>query len=593
MRTILAVSLLAAASAFAQDQAPAQGNPPQQSETQQQAAPPQQQPAAASPAPEQPSTTPQQQSAPPQEQPSSTQQQQQVAPAPEAAPATVQPTPAAEPAAAPSAPKQQPAIARTNLTRAFNGPNLSEIYCAGFISKHMVRASATVVAGERAPNQTEYVDREYIYLSGNGVEEGREYLLLRRIQDPNKYQSYPGQLATLDRLGELYQDLGRAKVVHVRKKLGVALIESSCGSTLPGDIAVPFQERPRPEFKQTVFDQFAPPNGKTTGRIVMGRDLDTLLGYRRVVYLNVGEAQGVKPGDYFRITRNYRSVMDNAVESLPFNAPAYDDTQKDPSKFNFRRQAGDLPRRSVGELMVLNTSTHSATALITYVPEDVHLGDGIEMIDATPFPVAAPEPAIAPEPPTISCSVSRSTIQVGESTNVTCNGVAEEGHTVSYNYQATAGQITPRENRATLTATAPGQVAITATATDDRNLSAQTQVNVDVQAAPVAPSTPPIPAMLNELTFTPNSARVDNRAKAILDEDALRLQRDANATLILEGSSNPSENDALATQRAENAKTYLTKSKGIDATRIQTRPAQTKTGAKVGVIMVPVGAPPQ
>jgi outer membrane protein OmpA-like peptidoglycan-associated protein len=450
-----------------------------------------------------------------------------------------------------------------------------------------------VVAGERAPDETEYVDNEYIYLSGNGVEEGREYLLLRRTQDPNKYQSFPGQLATLARLGDLYQDLGRAKVIHMRKKLGVALIESSCGSTLPGDIAVPFQERPRPEFKQTTFDQFAPSNGKTTGRIVMGRDLDTLVGFRRVVYLNVGEAQGVKPGDYFRITRDYRSVRDNPIESLPFNAPAYDDTQKDPSKFNLRTQAGELPRRSVGELMVLSTSANSATALTTFVPEDVHLGDGIEMIDATPFPVVAPEPAAAPEPPSISCSVSRSTIQVGETTNVTCNGVAEEGHTVSYSYQASAGQITPRDSRATLTATAPGQVAITATATDDRNLSAQTQVNVDVQAAPVAPGTPPIPSMLNELVFTPNSSRVDNRAKAILDDDALRLQRDANATLILEGSSNPSENDALATQRAENAKTYLTKSKGIDATRIQTRTAQTKNGATVGVIMVPAGTPPQ
>jgi outer membrane protein OmpA-like peptidoglycan-associated protein len=578
MRTILAVSLLAATAAFAQDQAPAQGNPPQQSETQQQAAP--QQSAGAPPVQEQPSSTPQQQAAPAQEQTPATQ------------PAQSATTPA-EPAATPAVPKQQPVIARTNLTQAFNGPNLSEIYCAGFISKQALRPSGTVIAGERAPDETEYADNEYIYLSGKDVEEGKEYLLLRRTKDPNQYQSFPGQLATLARLGDLYQDLGRAKVIHVRKKVGVALIESSCGSTLPGDIAVPFQERPRPEFKQTTFDQFAPPNGKTTGRIVMGRDLDTLVGFRRVVYLNVGEAQGVKPGDYFRITRDYRSVMENPMESLPFNAPAYDDTQKDPSTFNFRRQAGELPRRSVGELMVLSTSANSATALTTLVPEDVHLGDTVEMIDATPFPVVPPEPAAVPEPPTISCSVSRSTIQVGETTNITCNGVAEEGHTVSYSYQASAGQITPRENRATLTATAPGQVAIIATAIDDRNLSAQTQVNVDVQAGPAAPATPPIPTMLNELIFIPNSSRVDNRAKAILDDDALRLQRDANATLILEGSSNPSENEALATQRAENAKTYLTKSKGIDATRIQTRTAQTKNGATVGVIMVPAGTPPQ
>ena len=123
-------------------------------------------------------------------------------------------------------------------------------------------------------------------------------------------------------------------------------------------------------------------------------------------------------------------------------------------------------------------------------------------------------------------------------------------------------------------------------------------MNVDVQSAPVSLTSAETagtltPSMLNELTFKPDSSRVDNRAKAELDDDALRLQRDANATLIIEGSANPSENDALALQRAENAKTYLTRSKGIDPTRIQTRAAQTKTGAKVVVVMVPAGAPPQ
>jgi outer membrane protein OmpA-like peptidoglycan-associated protein len=129
---------------------------------------------------------------------------------------------------------------------------------------------------------------------------------------------------------------------------------------------------------------------------------------------------------------------------------------------------------------------------------------------------------------------------------------------------------------------------VTATAVDDRNLSAQTTVNVDVQAV-AAPATPPTPAMLNELIFKPNSAVVDNRAKAILDDDALRLQRDASANLVLEGSTNPSEKDDLATARAENAKVYLTRSKGIDPNRVQTRPAQSKTGSKVSVILMPPG----
>ena len=593
MRNTLAAFLLMTAAALAQDQpstsTPTQGNPPQeQQQTQQQVTP-------ASPATtEAPSVT-----QPPAAQQPETQAPPAQVPAAQPAPVPQQaptPEPAPENLAKPT--QAQPSIAKTNKVELFRGPTLSDVYCSGFITKQDVHASAIVIDDARAPEQVRSAERSYIYLSGRGVEEGREYLLLRHTHDPNHNQSFPGQLGLLSSLGELYEDLGRAKVIAVRKKVGVALVEQGCSEVLPGDMAVPFQERPRPEYKQTNFEQFAVPTGKTKGRVVLAQDLGTLVGNHRIIYLNVGEAQGVKPGDYFRALRDYGSIANNPAESLPFKAPPYDPTQKNPPNFEFRGHAGELPIRAIGEMIVLNTTPNTSTALTTYTPEEIHLGDTIEMIDSTPLPPPAVEATAAALPPTINCSVSRSTIQVGESSIITCNGVAEEGHTLTYSYQASAGQITPRENRATLTPNAPGPITVTATAVDDRNLSAQSTVNLDVQSAPLSPTSTEstgslTPSMLNELTFKLGSARVDNRAKAELDDDALRLQRDANATLIIEGSANPSENEALALQRAENAKTYLTQSKGIDASRIQTRAAQTKTGAKVVVVMVPAGAPPQ
>ena len=597
MRNRLAAVLLVATAALAQDQTstptPTQSNPPTEQQNQQQTAPPAQQPPAEQPAAQQPATP--QPTTQPETQPSPTQPPAvQQTPTPE--PAAPQPVPPAEATSKQTTP--QPTVSTTNMVERFNGPTMSEVYCAGFITKQEIHASAIVADDSHAPEQVRAAEGSYIYLKGSEVAEGKEYLLLRHTHDPNHTQSFPGQFGLLANLGEMYQDLGRAKVIGVRKRVAVAQVESGCSEILPGDIAVPFQERPRPEFKQTNFEQFAVPNGKTKGRVVMGRDLDTLVGSRRIVYLNVGEAQGVKPGDYFRALRDYAAIADNPVESLPFKAPPYDPTQKNPPSFRFGEHAGELPIRAIGEMMVLSTTPNSSAALTTYAPEDIHLGDSIEMIDAIPFPPPAAEPTTAALPPTISCSVNRSTIQVGESANITCNGVAEEGHPLTYSYQASAGQITPRDSRATLTPNAPGPVTVTATAVDDRNLSAQTTVNVDVQSAPVAPGSTETtgtltPSMLNELTFKPNGSYVDNRAKAELDDDALRLQRDASATLIIEGSANPSENEALALQRAENAKTYLTRSKGIDPSRIQTRAAATKTGAKVVVVLVPAGAPPQ
>jgi outer membrane protein OmpA-like peptidoglycan-associated protein len=87
---------------------------------------------------------------------------------------------------------------------------------------------------------------------------------------------------------------------------------------------------------------------------------------------------------------------------------------------------------------------------------------------------------------------------------------------------------------------------------------------------------------------------VDNRAKAVLDDVALRMQQDPSSTLVLTGASEAGESPKLAAQRAQNAMIYLSKSKGIDSKRITTR-----TGAEpvraVEVWSVPAGAimPPQ
>src|SRR5690348_7851012 len=210
MRNLLAVSLLAAAAAWAQDQPVAQTSAPPSTQAEQ------------PPSPAQPQAAPQQAPA--------TQQTQ---------PTEITPAPAQTPMA-----QQQPAIRRTNLTELFHGPTLSEVYCAGFISKEKLKASGTMVAGNHSPDQAQYTENGYIFLTGNDLQEGREYLLLRHTYDPNQYQSFPGQLGILRNLGELYQDLGRAKVLYIRNKTAVAHIESSCSDAMPGDIAVPFQERP-------------------------------------------------------------------------------------------------------------------------------------------------------------------------------------------------------------------------------------------------------------------------------------------------------------------------------------------------------------
>ena len=125
-----------------------------------------------------------------------------------------------------------------------------------------------------------------------------------------------------------------------------------------------------------------------------------------------------------------------------------------------------------------------------------------------------------------------------------------------------------------------------ATAIDDRDMSASAVTTVTVEAPPPPPAAA---TKLNELQFKQNSAYVDNRAKAMLDDIALRMQQDSSSMLLLAGGAEANESPALATQRAQNTMTYLTQSKGIDRKRILARTSSQKNRS-VQVWTIPPGA---
>jgi outer membrane protein OmpA-like peptidoglycan-associated protein len=208
------------------------------------------------------------------------------------------------------------------------------------------------------------------------------------------------------------------------------------------------------------------------------------------------------------------------------------------------------------------------------------------------------------EPPTVSCSVNPSSVNPGDSSTVTATGVSPQNRPLTYSYTASAGSISGTGNSATLsTAGAPaGTITVTANVADDKGQTASGTCSVTVNA-PAAPA--PKTQTLCSINFDRDKrrpARVDNEAKACLDDVALNAQRSSDATVVVVGNSTADEQAApkgrkrhaahvenLAAQRAVNTKDYLVKEKGIDASRIQVRTGN--AGAKeVEDYLVPAGA---
>ena len=198
------------------------------------------------------------------------------------------------------------------------------------------------------------------------------------------------------------------------------------------------------------------------------------------------------------------------------------------------------------------------------------------------------------EPPTISCSASPTTVNPGDSSTITAQGVSPQNRPLTYTYSASAGSVSGTGNTATLATTgAPaGSITITCNVADDKGQTASSTTSVTVQAPPPPPA--PKTQTLCSITFGRDKkrpARVDNEAKACLDDVALNLQRSSDATAVVVGEAAPSEKGAikLAPERAVNTKEYLVKEKGIDASRIQVRTG-TQGNKEVENYLVPAGA---
>lgn len=303
---------------------------------------------------------------------------------------------AAAPASATASP-DQPATGETNANFPrvqLATPTYADLYCAGFINKQVLPNDKYVGGGLDTPNTTKYVKGDIVYLSGHGYEPGAQYAVVRELHDINRFQTYPDEEQLLKAAGQPYEEVGRVRILDTRNKVAIAQVEYSCDSVLPGDTLTPFAEKtPITVHAPIKFDRFAPPSGRLSGRIVMAKDFDSILGTGMKVYMNIGATQGVKVGDYLRAVRSYSADRRNPVDKLSFDAPVGEDTQaKRPSYKHdgilsgWGKSSGPVinedrfPRRAVGEIVVISVTPTTSTGMITFALEDVHTGDAVELV---------------------------------------------------------------------------------------------------------------------------------------------------------------------------------------------------------------------
>jgi len=196
------------------------------------------------------------------------------------------------------------------------------------------------------------------------------------------------------------------------------------------------------------------------------------------------------------------------------------------------------------------------------------------------------------DPPTISCIADPASVGAGGVSMITATALSLQNRVLTFSYSATAGQIASSTPTAALSTSgaAPGGVTVTCSVVDDLGKTASATTIVSIIA-------PPMTAVaetraLCAISFERDRkrpTRVNNEAKACLDEVAVQMQRESTGTLVIVGDYSADETPQAGAQRSRNARQYLTSDKGIDSQRIVLR-VGAADGRTVKDIFVPPGA---
>jgi hypothetical protein len=279
----------------------------------------------------------------------------------------------------------------------------SELYCAGYIEQNPGYGGLSLVGGAQEQEQNTYAVGDFVYINGGaqaGVKVGQEFTVVRpRGQFQSDLSAKKGSL------GVFTQELGRLRVVDVKGSASVAQVVHSCDQMLLGDLLKPAEvlSTSPSSGEGGTFDQFADPSGKPHGHIVLARDAREMVSVNQIVYVDLGSEDNVRAGDRLTVFRKAGKgrIVDYPKEITPSASGGFQsdvfkggkfsnqsqrvkDTKSDPfgppiETPEIKRKRPAMPRKVVGELVVINVQGRAATAIITRAGQEIHTGDEVEI----------------------------------------------------------------------------------------------------------------------------------------------------------------------------------------------------------------------
>jgi len=231
---------------------------------------------------------------------------------------------------------------------------LTDVYCSGFIRSTPVSDLLQVASTYQRDKSSFSTQGEYVRInhgSRGDVAVGSVYQVVRATR---KVSNPDGGIGSS--LGMHYLDVGQVQIVEVQEDFSLAQVLFSCDAIEPSDVLLPYVRLEAPELpRNRTFSSAMKATGNIKGTVSFFRNsvavtgsvyssstppsAKSIVATGGVVYLNVGETAGVKPGDLFIVYRGSAAIA---------------------------------------EVAVLKVEEKSSTALVTYSTDALVLGDRVE-----------------------------------------------------------------------------------------------------------------------------------------------------------------------------------------------------------------------
>ena len=240
----------------------------------------------------------------------------------------------------------------------------SEVVCFGYIGSDDEGFIAQVVGAENSAEQTDFTEHNLLYLDAGhdrGLRPGDEFWIVTpgdEVLHPMNGQS----------MGRFYQYRGRASLVCLEGRTATVRVTHACTDIPMGSFLKPYEPVPIPLGRRDpACKPCDPPSGKPSGRIVYTRDGVVALGNDSDVFIDLGVAQGVQPGDQLSIFR-YATATDYGIRP---QGSYWVYTPPPPGV--------EIPRTYLGDMAILYVGDRWAMGRIIDARRLIEVGDQVEL----------------------------------------------------------------------------------------------------------------------------------------------------------------------------------------------------------------------